>query len=106
MSLEDWPIISTYTWEQMVEDGDAVEILKHRWGQLTQGKPLLATSHIYNEISLAGLMEIWNEFVQWEVSIKPTLKEEDKLFSTTMNAQTVWLVDDGSTFTIMYPSDY
>ena len=106
MSIEDWPIISSYSWQQMVADGDAVELLKHRWPELSQGKPILATTHLFNEISLAGLMEIWNDFVMWQQTIMPTLKEEDKLFTTTMNAQTVWLVDDGSTYTMMYPSDY
>lgn len=103
---DEWEIISMYPWQQAVEDGVLVELLKHRWPELTQGKPLLATTHIFNEISLAGLMEIWNEFVQWEVSLKPTLKEADRMFVTQMNGDDVWLIDDGSTFTIMYPSDY
>ncbi len=106
MSLEEWPVISTYTWEQMVEDGDAVEILKHRWPELSQGKPILATTHLFNEISLAGLMEIWNDFVMWQQTIMPTLKEEDKMFVTQMNGNDVWLIEDGSTFTLMYPEDY
>jgi hypothetical protein len=106
MSEEEWPVISTYTWQQAVEDGDLVVILKHRWPELTGGIPLLATIHLFNDISLAGLMEIYNDFVMWRRDIMPTLKEEDRMFTTTMNSKTVWLVEDGTTFTLMYPSDY
>jgi hypothetical protein len=106
MSMDEWPIISSYTWQQAVEDGDLVELLKHRWHELTGGIPLLATTHIFNEISLAGLMEIYNDFVMWRRDIMPTLKDEDKMFVTQMNGDDVWLIEDGSTFTLMYPEDY
>ena len=103
---DEWEVISSYSWQQGVADGFLVELFRNRWSQLSQGKPILATSHLFGEISLAGLREIWNEFVQWEASTKPTLKEEDQMFSTTMNSETIWVVDDGTVFTMMYPSDY
>ena len=34
------------------------------------------------------------------------LPEEDRLFSTTINRETVWVIEDGAAFTLMYPSDY
>ena len=34
------------------------------------------------------------------------LPEEDRLFSTTMNRETVWVIEDGAAFTLMYLSDY
>jgi hypothetical protein len=95
-----------YTWQQAVRDGLLVEILKHRWPELANGKPLLATSHLSTEISLAGLMEIWTLYVEWVQNVMPTLKEEDRLFSTKMNSKTVWAIGDGMTFMIMYPEDY
>jgi hypothetical protein len=67
-----------------------VEVFKNRWHELSGGKPIVATSHLFNEISLAGLMEIWNEFVHWQKTVMPTLPEAERLFTTTMNGETVW----------------
>jgi hypothetical protein len=103
---DQWPIISRYSWQQAVEDGDLVELFENRWPQLSNGKPILATSHIYDEISLAGLREIWNEYVVWMNTVMPTLREEDRMFSTTMNSKKVWVIDDGTVFTLLYPEDY
>jgi hypothetical protein len=64
-TFEDAKVISTYTLQQAIEDGVLVEIFKNRWKELSSGKPIVATDHIFNEISLAGLLEIWNEFVNW-----------------------------------------
>ena len=63
--FDDLPVIARYTLEQAIEDGVLVEIFKNRWGQLSGGKPIVATSHLFGEVSLAGLLEIWNEYVHW-----------------------------------------
>jgi hypothetical protein len=99
-------VIAVYTLEQAIEDGVLVEVFKKRWKDLSGGKPIVATSHIFGEISLAGLMEIWNEFVEWRKMVMPTLPEEDQLFHTIMNYKTVWVLEDGQAFTILYPEDY
>jgi hypothetical protein len=99
-------VISAYPLAQAIKDGVMVEIFKNRWQQLSGGKPIVATAYLFNEISLAGLMEIWNEFVQWQKLVRPTLPEEQQLFSTTMNRKTVWVIEDGAAFTLMYPEDY
>jgi len=107
MSLfDDADVISTYTLNRAIEDGVLVEIFKNRWKQLTGGKPIVVTAYIFNEISLAGLLEIWNEFVHWRVNIMPTLPEADRLFHTTMNDKKVWVIEDGASFTLMYPEGY
>jgi hypothetical protein len=107
MSLFDnADVISKYLLQQAIKDGVLVEIFKNRWQELSGGKPIIATATLYNEISLAGLMEIWNEFVQWQRQILPTLPEEQQLFATTMNSKTVWVIDDDTAFTLMYPEDY
>jgi len=36
----------------------------------------------------------------------PTLPEADQLFSTTMDGEKVWLLEDGQAFTMLYPEDY
>jgi hypothetical protein len=88
------------------EIGVLVEIFKNRWQELSGGKPIVATAYLFKEVSLAGLMEIWNEFVNWQKLIRPTLPEEQQLFATTMNSKTVWVIEDEAAFTLMYPEDY
>jgi hypothetical protein len=105
-TFEDAKVISTYTLQQAIEDGVLVEIFKNRWKELSSGKPIVATDHIFNEISLAGLLEIWNEFVNWRKKVMPTLQEEDRLFQTKMNEKKVWVMEDGAAFTLMHPEDY
>jgi hypothetical protein len=63
------PVISVYSLERAINDGVLVEIFKNRWEQLSGGKPIVATNNIFSEISLAGLLEIWNEFVYWRKHI-------------------------------------
>ena len=107
MSDVDEPVVVyAYTLDQAIADGVLVEVFKDRWHKLSSGKPIVATSHILNEISLAGLMEIWNEYVDWRKNILPCLLEEDQLFHTGMNDKTVWVLEDGQAFTILYPEDY
>ena len=104
--FEDTDIITSYPLEQAVADGILVELVKHRWPKLSGGKPIVATAHLSSEVSIAGLMEIWNEFVQWKKAVEPTLPEEERLFKTNMNFKTVWVIEDGAAFTLMYPEDY
>jgi hypothetical protein len=104
--FDDADVISAYSLERAIEDGILVEIFKNRWHELSGSKPIVATAHLFNEISLAGLMEIWNEFVQWQKHIMPTLPEEDRLFHTTMNGKKVWVIADDAAFTLLYPEDY
>jgi hypothetical protein len=99
-------VIVGYTLKQAIADGVLVEIFKNRWKDLSGGKPIVATDHIFREISLAGLVEIWNEFVEWRNHVMPALPEEDQLFHTGMNGKTVWVIEDGQAFTVLYPEDY
>lgn len=104
--MDEATVISVYSLEQAIADGVLVEVFKSRWKQLSGGKPIVATAHLFNQVSLAGLLEIWNEFVEWRKHIMPTLPEEDQMFVTTMNGEKVWLLEDGDAFTMMYPEDY
>ena len=58
------------------------------------------------EVTPAGLLEIWNEFVSWRKNVLPELPEEDQLFDTMMNGKTVLVIEDGQAFTLLYPEDY
>jgi hypothetical protein len=83
-----------------------VETSKHLCPELSGGKPIVATANLAGDVSLAGLMEICNEFVEWKKKVEPTLKEEDRLFSTTMNGRKVRVIEDAQALTLMYPEDY
>ena len=104
--FDDAEVISQYPLDKAIKDGILVEICKNRWNELSGGKPIVATAHLHREISLAGLMEIWNEFVQWQQQVMPTLPEEERLFHTTMNGKKVWVIADDAAYTLMYPEDY
>jgi hypothetical protein len=100
------PVIYEYTLQQAIEDGVLVEIFKNVWPELSGGKPIVATSHLFGEVSLAGLREIWNEYVVWRKNVMPTLPEEERMFSTSMNGEKVWVIEDGQAYTLLYPDDY
>src|SRR5512133_3131378 len=97
--FDDANVISVYTLDQAVEDGVLVEIVKNRWPELSGGKPIVATANIFSDVSMDGLMEIWNEFVDWKKEVEPNVKEEDRFFSTTMNGKKVWVIQDGQALT-------
>jgi hypothetical protein len=92
--------------ERAIEDGVLVEVFTNRWAQLSAGKPIIATRHVFEALSLAALREIWNDYVVWAKEVKATLPEAEQLFTTTMNGETVWIIEDGAAHTIMYPKDY
>ena len=99
-------VIVVYTLQQAIDDGVLVEIFKNRWQQLSGGKPIVATSHLFSEVSLAAMLEVWNEFVVWRKNIMPTLPEEEQMFVTSMNNERVWVIEDGQAYTLLYPDDY
>jgi len=104
--VDEATILSEYSLEQAIDDGVLVEVFKDRWHELSQDKPIVATAHLFSQVSLAGLLDIWNEYVEWRKNVMPTLPEADQLFSTTMNGEKVWLLEDGAAFTMLYPEDY
>ena len=102
---EDKNILSAYSLDQAIEDGVLVEVFKNRWQQLSRGKPIVATAHLFNQVSLAGLQEIWNRFVHWKKHIMPILPEEEQMFYCIMDGKRVWIIEDQVAFTMMYPED-
>jgi hypothetical protein len=104
--MSDDNVIVEYTLKQAIADGVLIELFKNRWNTLSGGKPIVVTSHLFEEVTLSGLLEIWNEFVEWRRNVMPTLTEEEQLFHTGMNGETVWVIEDGQAFTLLYPDDY
>jgi len=99
-------VIVEYSMQQAIADGVLVEIFKNRWSQLSGGKPIVATDHLFQSVSLAALLEIWNEFVDWRKNVMQTLPEEEQIFTTSMNNEKVWVIEDGQAYTLLYPDDY
>ena len=107
MDEEFGELISEYSLEQAIEDGVLVEVFKNRWQELSVRESQLSQpAHLFSQVSLAALLEIWNEYVEWRTNVMPTLPEEDQMFVTTMNGEKVWLLEDGAAFTMLYPEDY
>ncbi len=98
--FEDMDIVSRYTRQQAVADGVLVEVLRFH------GKPVMATTHLANDIGFTEVRAIWKEFRSWETLVKPALREEEQMFSTGANGKKVWVIEDAEAFTIMYPEDY
>jgi len=104
--VDEDTVIFEYTLQQAIADGVLVEIFKNLWSELSGGKPIVATAHLFGEVSLAGLREIWNEYVMWKKNVMPTLPEEEQMFTTSMNGEKVWVIEDGQAYTLLYPDDY
>jgi hypothetical protein len=47
-----------------------------------------------------------SETFWWQHVVMPTLQEEDRVFVTEMNRKKVWVIDDGSVFTLLFLEDY
>ena len=67
--FKDAEVISVYTLQQAIADGVLVELFKNLWSELSGGKPIVATAHLFHNVSLAGLLEIWNEYVSWKKNV-------------------------------------
>jgi len=104
--VDDFEIIASYKLEQAIDDGVLVTVFKNRWQQLSGGKPIVATGHLFGEVSLAALQEIWNAYTHWKTHVEQTLPEQDRLFTKTMNSKKVWVIEDAQAITLMYPEDY
>lgn len=99
-------VISSYTLADALADGVVVEVFKEQWQRLNGGRPIVATASVVNDLTGLTIVSIWNEYIHWKMHVEPGLKEEDRLFSTKRHGHTVWVIDDGTAITILYPEDY
>jgi hypothetical protein len=108
--VDEATIISEYSLEQAIEDGVLCMVfdynIKDFVEKYTNGKPVVATTHLFNQMSHTDLLDLWNEYVDWTLNIMPTLPEEDQLFVTTKKGKKIWVIEDGQAITMMYPEDY
>jgi hypothetical protein len=111
-AMEDFwgPAISTYTWQQAVEDGVLVKLFEERWGKLSNGRPILATRSLVDAFSLAAFVEMWNDFVRLASGQRAQGSRLEGNLSadrmvTSMNGEPIWLVNDGAVYTFTRPDE-
>jgi hypothetical protein len=98
--FEDMDLSSPAGRHQPGNDSGFVEVLR------SQGKAVVATSHIVSDLGLGELLAIWREFRYWERDVKPTLPIDEQQFATSANGKRVWVIEDTQSYTILYPEDY
>src|SRR5689334_18456718 len=107
---KDWPIIATYSLQQVLADGLLVPVFDEyttkRLAAFTGGRQIVATAHLSGKLGRWVLVDIWNKFALWKQDVEPALPEEERLFHLQVQGKTVWVVEDGAAFTLMYPEDY
>jgi hypothetical protein len=79
--MSDENVIIEYTLQQAIADGVLVELFKNRWKTLSNGKPIVATGHLFEEVTLSGLLEIWNEFVEWRTQVALRYRKGNSSFT-------------------------
>lgn len=104
--MSDETVIHEYTLQQAIADGVLIELFKSHWNTLSNGKPMVVTAHLFDEVSLLELLEIWNAYVEWRTSASPVSEEEGWIFHTQVNGKTVWVIEDAQAFTLLFPQDY
>ena len=104
--MSDEMVIHEYTLQQAIADGVLIELFKNRWKTLSNGKPIVVTAHLFDDVTLSGLLEIWNAYVEWRTSAPPVSEQEGWIFHTQMNGKMVWVIEDAQAFTLLYPQDY
>src|SRR5438477_498705 len=96
--FEDNKIISAYSRQQAIEDGIIVtvfdEFTMKKLFKFTKGKQIVATSHLADEAGKDNLRDIWNGFAIWKQDVEATLPEEERLYKTSVNGKTVWVIED------------
>jgi hypothetical protein len=89
--FEDVEIISQYTRQQAIEDGILVEVfdeyIMKGLSEFTNGRQIVATTHLAQEMEKHDLRDIWNRFAVWKQDVEPTLSEEERLFHTVVNGK-------------------
>jgi len=94
-------IIYEYSLDEAIADG-----VLHQVGWVN-GKPLIATAGIMNDLPSGERQRLFAEFLSWQRDVEPTLPEEERMFTATAsNGKRVWVIDDGSAVTLLYPEEY
>lgn len=108
--MDEATVISEYSLEQAIEDGVLVEVfsynIKDFVEKYTNGKPVVATAHLFGQVSETNLTDLWNKYIEWRLNVMDVLPEEDQMFVTEIDGKNVWVIEDQQAITMMYPEDY
>jgi hypothetical protein len=103
---DEWEVISAFPLDRAIADGVLVPVFAHRWQELSGGKPIVATSHLYHQQANHTLWQIWVRFCIWRKNVMPTLPDADRMFKTAVSGQTIWVDETPEAITLMYSEDY
>jgi hypothetical protein len=124
-AFNDPIVISSYPWQQAVEDGilqraeDFMEGFRPGWADA----PVLITTNLLTDIQhdasktersinqinkkiARSINSIWNEFVGWRDYVYETLAEEDRMFVTERFDKTIFVIEDGVVITLLLADDW
>jgi hypothetical protein len=74
---------------------------------LTEGdKPIVVTLGVAEKLGLFTAVELWQDYLVWKEKVLPTLPEEDQLFTKKVNGYKVWVIEDSSAITVLFPEEY
>lgn len=94
-------VIFSYSLDQAMEDG-----MLQLEGWLGH-KLLVATQGTAADLPSAERREHFRTFLRWQRDVEPTLEEQDRMFvAKASNGRTIWVIDDGTAITLLYPSEY
>jgi len=85
----------SYTVQDALDDGTFVKVFEKDWPALSGGHPIVATRTLYDALSQAALIEVYNGYVHWVNEIAPTLPATERRFTTQINGRDVSVARDG-----------
>ena len=104
--MDEATIISEYSLEQAIDDGELVEVFKDMWETISQGKPIVVTRRLFEDTNQHLLFGVVTQFVKLKTNVQPTLPEEERLFTDEVKGKKVWVIEDTQAITFLYPEDY
>ncbi len=94
-------VISKYSLDDAQDDGMVKTI------GIRGVKRLVVTAGVFSSVSVEEQFRLFSRFFDWQRNVEPSLLEEDRMFvSETSDHDTVWVIDDGCSVTLLYPSEY
>ena len=64
------------------------------------------TAGVAAALTAEQVQTVFAEYLDWCHNVRDTLPSEDQMFTTEVNNQTVWVIDDGTATTILFPHEY
>ena len=93
-------IIATYTAEDATADGIFTR------GGMCKGEPVYVTAGVSALLQPGDFERLIADFITWDRDTRPTLQEEDWLFTTSLHTATVWVDEVPGQITVLLPEEY